>query len=366
MRAWFVACLLAVTACLVQAQSVDPYQTLRQGGAGFAEVTPGRVFTFPADDLPHPGYRIEWWYLTGNLTDEAGRRWGIQWTLFRSQQSPEPDPGGWSSHVVWMAHAAVTTPDGHRHARRYARGGVGQAGVELKAGRWQAWLDDWRLAARGEAMFPAELQFDADGAQVQLEVASSTPYVLQGRDGFSQKSAQGQASYYYSQPHLRLTGAIMVDGQRVAVRGDGWLDREWSSQPLADNQQGWDWFSLHLSDGHALMVYRLRHDDGQHWLSGSWVTPEGKSTTLGPQDIALEVLERRDVKTPTQAQPDQVRALPLRWRVSLPGRGNSWVVDALIDDQWMGGQFPYWEGVVLVNDGRDGTGYLELTGYPAR
>jgi len=358
--------LLAVSALWAQAQSVDPYQTLRQSGEGFAEVVPGRVFEFPADDLAHPGYRIEWWYLTGNLTDDTGRRWGVQWTLFRSQQSPQPDPGGWSSNVVWMAHAAVTTPDGHRHARRYARGGIGEAGVAVSDGRFEAWMDDWRLRGAGEAMFPADLAFDAEGARVQLHIDSHTPYVLQGKGGYSQKSSQGQASYYYSQPHLQLSGTIDVDGQMVQVRGDGWLDREWSSQPLADNQQGWDWFSLHLADGHALMVYRLRHADGQHWLSGSWVTPSGESTTLGPDDISLEVLERRVVRTPGADRPDEQRELPLRWRVSLPRMGKSWVVTAARDDQWMGGQFPYWEGVVLVNDGRDGTGYLELTGYPPR
>ena len=366
MKRWTMGLILSLLALVAPAQSVDPYQTLRQSGAGFAEVTPGRVFSFPADHLPHPGYRIEWWYLTGNLADGKGRRWGIQWTLFRSQQSPDADPGGWSSNVVWMAHAAVTTPDGHRHARRYARGGIGQAGVAQRDGRFRAWLDDWQLLAQGEDMFPARLDFEAEGARVTLDIDSATPYVLQGAAGFSQKSAQGQASYYYSQPHLRLNGEVVIDGERVAVSGQGWLDREWSSQPLADNQQGWDWFSLHLADGHALMVYRLRHDDGKHWLSGSWVSLAGESTPLGPDDIALEVLERREVKTPDPQAPEARRDLPLRWTIKLPRLGKSWIVEAARDDQWMGGQFPYWEGVVLVNEGRDGVGYLELTGYPAR
>jgi len=348
----------------VQAQNLDPYQRLRQSGEGYAQVTPGRAFSFPLDHLPHEGYRIEWWYLTGNLTDARGRRWGIQWTLFRSQQSPMEDPGGWSSHTVWMAHAAVTTPTGHRHARRYARGGIGQAGVAVRDGRFAAWLDDWRLQAEGAAMFPAELDIEAGGAQVSLVLDHTTPFVLQGEGGYSRKSVQGQASYYYSQPQLRLKGRITVDGEVTEVSGDGWLDREWSSQPLADTQQGWDWFSLHLADGHALMVYRLRHEDGQDWLSGSWVSPAGESTTLGAGEIELEVLDRRRVNTPTRDDPKATRELPLSWQIRLPQLGRTWTVEALLDDQWMGGQFPYWEGVVLVNDGQDGAGYLELTGYP--
>ncbi|QID18349.1 carotenoid 1,2-hydratase [Nitrogeniibacter mangrovi] len=358
-----VLCLLAMLPVAVSAQGIDPYQPLRDPGAGYARVTPGRAFAFPRDHLPHPGYRIEWWYLTANLTDAGGRRWGVQWTLFRQQLAPGADPGGWSSSQMWMAHAALTTPDGYRHEQRFARGGIGQAGVAVRDGRFSAWLDDWSLVADGAELFPARLDATVDGARVRLALSARTPYVLQGEGGYSRKSAQGQASYYYSQPHVRVDGAVTVDGRPVRLSGTGWLDREWSSQPLAANQQGWDWFSLHLADGHALMVYRLRHADGPDWVSGSWIDAEGRSETLGPEDITLDVLERRTVATPTPGQPDATRRLPLAWRVSLPGQDKSWTVRAVRDDQWMGGRFPYWEGVVQVDDGAAGMGYLELTGY---
>jgi predicted secreted hydrolase len=354
---------LMLLAPLASAQAVDPYNALRSTGEGYAPVVPGRPMVFPADHLPHPDHRIEWWYLTGNLTDEAGRRWGVQWTLFRTRLKPGEDPGGWASSQLWMAHAAITMPEGYRHAQRYARGGIGQAGVERRDGRFDAWLDDWSLQSTGADMFPAQLVFSVDGARVQLNLSAQTPYVLQGQGGYSRKSAQGQASYYYSQPHVRMAGSVMIDGQSTELNGIGWLDREWSSQPLADNQRGWDWFSLHLADGQALMVCRLRHEGGEDWLSGSWVDADGSSRTLAADEIALEVLETRRVHTPTAADPDAVRILPLVWRVSLPKQGRSWVVRALVDDQWMGGRIPYWEGVVLVDEGAGGVGYLELTGY---
>lgn len=362
-RLWMLLATLLASGTLL-AQAVDPYAGLRASAEGYAQVVPGRAFAFPADHLPHPGYRIEWWYVTGNLNDSAGRRWGVQWTLFRTQLAPGDDPGGWSSSQVWLAHAAITTPEGHRHARRHARGGIGQAGVGLEQGRYGAWLDDWRWRGEGAEPFPGQLHFDVDGAQVALSMSAPTPFVLQGEGGYSRKSAQGQASYYYSQPHVRMQGHITMDGQRVEVSGTGWLDREWSSQPLADNQQGWDWFSLHLADGHALMVYRLRHEDGEHWLSGSWIDADGHSRTLAADEIDLDVLERRVVRTPSADDPTATRTLPLTWRIRLPGLGRSWVVRALMDEQWMGGAIPYWEGVVLVDEGEGGVGYLELTGYP--
>ncbi len=50
----------------------------RAGGdtAGFQRVTEPRQFSFPEDHGPHPEYKIEWWYYTGNLESDDGRQWG--------------------------------------------------------------------------------------------------------------------------------------------------------------------------------------------------------------------------------------------------------------------------------------------------
>ena len=359
---WLALALWALLAGPAAEQG-DPYQVLRGAGAGYAAVVPGRAFSFPADHLPHPGHRIEWWYVTANLKDDAGRDWGLQWTLFRQAMRPGIDTGGWRSHQLWMAHAAITTPDGHRHAQRFARGGIGQAGVRLENGGFAAWLDDWSLTASGAEMLPGRLRFTVGEARIDMRLHSDRPYVLQGENGYSRKSAQGQASYYYSQPHIAVSGSIVLDGRPIHLTGRGWLDREWSSQPLAGNQQGWDWFSLHLADGHALMLYRLRHADGAHWLSGSWIAPDGSARTLSADEIELRVLDTRRVPTPTADDPAATRDLPLSWHVRLPRLNREWSVRALIDDQWLGGRFPYWEGVVRVEGGGGGVGFMELTGY---
>ncbi|MCB1959740.1 MAG: hypothetical protein KDE68_04315 [Rhodocyclaceae bacterium] len=358
-----LAGLLALLAVPLAAQN-DPYQVLRSPGEGYAEVRPGRAFGFPVDHLAHPDYRIEWWYLTANLKDAAGRDWGVQWTLFRQSLSPAADLAGWDSNQMWMAHAAVTTPAGHRHAQRFARGGIGQAGVGIEAGRFAAWLDDWAWIGAGDLPVPGDLRFSVGEAQIDLQLAGDGAPVLQGEGGYSRKSALGQASHYYSQPQVSVSGSVTLDGVATPLAGSGWLDREWSSQPLADTQQGWDWFALHLADGHKLMIYRLRHADGQHWRSGSWVAPDGTARTLTADEIELTVLDTRRVRTPTPADPAASRQLPLRWRIRLPALAREWTVDALIDDQWLGGRFPYWEGVVRVDGGRGGMGYMELTGYP--
>lgn len=339
------------------ALSTDSFEILRNDIEGFAKVVPGKLFEFPGDHGPHSDYRIEWWYLTANLKDQQGNYWGMQWTLFRNALSAKPSESGWSNNQLWMAHAAISAPDGHSFEQRFARGGIGQAGVNLD-GQFEAWIDDWVWRSEGESLFPAQLKLRIADREVDMRLSSNANWVLHGDAGYSQKSEQGQASYYYSQPEIQIAGTI--NGQQLS--GSAWLDREWSSQPLAKNQSGWDWFSLHLNDGNKLMLYRLRHDQGDHWLSGSWVDTDGNFTPLSNDDIRLSEKDSRSIEIDDETE----ITLPLDWQLELPELNRQFTVKPLYDQQWMDTSFPYWEGVVLVEDEkgvRVGEGYMELTGY---
>ena len=355
-----VLSLFAITT----AQAQDVLGSLRDEGEGYSQVIPGYQLEFPRDHGAHPDFRIEWWYLTANLVDPDGRRWGLQWTLFRQALQPPPHSDGWQNSQMWMGHAAVTTPDGHFHEQRFARGGIRQAGVNDlgEDGYFNAWIDDWEWRSQSEDLFPARLKFSVGEYEILLLVEDTGELVTNGIDGYSQKSAQGQASYYYSQPHLRIRGFVNQGLHKHYLKGQGWLDREWSSQALAPNQQGWDWFSLHLDDGHKLMVYQLRHDDGDHWISGNWIDPDGASERLERDGIAL-----RSTRSGRVAIDDeQTRDIPLEWQLGLPDHDRRWRIRPLYDQQWMGTSIPYWEGVVLVEDEQGnsaGVGYMELTGY---
>src|SRR5271167_243228 len=116
---------------------------LGMSAEGFAPVVPGKVFSFPADHGPHPDFRIEWWYVTANLVDRHGTAFGVQWTLFRQAMKPDAQQQRWASQQIWMGHAAVTTADLHRYSETFARGGIGQAGVEAKP--YLAWIDSWEM-----------------------------------------------------------------------------------------------------------------------------------------------------------------------------------------------------------------------------
>jgi predicted secreted hydrolase len=323
---------------------------------GFAAVVPGKTFAFPADHGAHLDYRIEWWYVTANLKDSTGASYGVQWTLFRQAMLPGPQASGWEDKQIWMGHAAVTRADLHRYSERLSRGGIGQAGVDAKP--FHAWIDAWDM--RGDhnmsdmAVAPIQLTASAANFSYALRLDAERPLILEGNAGYSQKSERGQASYYYSQPYFKATGAITLDDKPVQVTGNAWMDREWSSQPLASNQTGWDWFSLHLDTGEKLMLYRLRQKDGKHHLAGNWIGADGVSQELDDKSITMISTARSSVEG---------RELPTGWHIEIPEQKLKIDTVPLNSQSWMDTRFPYWEGPIEIHGSHGGVGYLEMTGY---
>jgi predicted secreted hydrolase len=318
---------------------------------GFAEPHAGLTLQFPQDHGAHPDFRIEWWYLTANLKDAQGTPYGVQWTLFRTALAPG-EAEGWQSPQIWMGHAGLTSAEQHFSAERRARGGIGQAGVTTEP--FQAWIDDWDMTGASDL---SQLEFSARGRDFSYQLSADTgqPLVLQGDAGYSVKSAAGQASYYYSQPNYRIQGTITLPSGPVAVSGNGWLDREWSSQPLSQDQTGWDWFSLRFDSGDKLMGFVLRSENGvEDFRSGTWISAAGEVTALPPGAFQAVPLAQVDVAG---------RKIPVRWEVSLPNKEVFVTVEALNPQSWMDVSLSYWEGPVTVSGSHTGSGYLEMTGY---
>ncbi len=326
---------------------------LAQGFAGLGQTTDGfelpapeTRFTFPQDHGSHNGFRIEWWYVTANLSDAEGTPYGIQWTLFRSGLAP----GDAEEDQAWMAHAAVSTPKGHRFAERFARGNSGQAGVTSIP--FEAFIDEWEMT--GPELTDVRLTAQGSDFHYDLALRSDGPFVLQGENGFSVKSEAGQASHYYSQPFYDVTGTITLPEGSVEVSGQAWLDREWSSQPLTETQTGWDWVSLHFETGAKLMGYRLRDADGSAYTVGTWIAPDQTSRPLRPGDITMTARAWSEVES---------RDVPTTWDITVAKENLQISVSAIYPDSWMGTLVPYWEGPVRVNGSHPGIGYLEMSGY---
>ncbi|MDU8945222.1 lipocalin-like domain-containing protein [Ovoidimarina sediminis] len=346
-RRWFIRLILSLWAVSASAQV---FGSIGPSADGFAQPDPAYRLSFPADHGPHPAFRIEWWYVTANLTDSDGRNYGIQWTLFRSALAPETGEG-WSSPEVWMGHAAVTTPDLHLSEERFARGGIGQAGVKPEP--FYAWIDEWRM--EGPTLSTVRMTAQGSEFSYDLQLTADMPFVMHGDAGYSVKTPDGQASHYYSQPFYDVSGTLNLPDGPAEVTGTAWLDREWSSDELSGGFAGWDWFGLTLDGGERLMGARMRNAGGATAFSAAtWIASDGTVTAFPDGAFTAAPLETTEVAG---------REVPVRWRIALPARGLEATVVALNDHAWMDTSFSYWEGPVFVSGSHTGRGYLEMTGY---
>lgn len=353
-----------------------------EAAEGYARATVPRDFTFPADHGAHPAFRTEWWYVTGHVDADGGRRFGLQVTFFRNALAP-PDPdapereSAWAARQAYLAHFALTDANGERFFafERTARGAAGLAGAP-EAGRvepgepYRVWLEDWSLEGTepGE-LLPMRVTTSAttdDGEAVGLElvVHGTKPPVLQGDAGLSQKGPEpGNASYYYSLTRLEGDGTVTLDGRRYEGTVTAWMDREWSTSALGEDEVGWDWFSLQLDDGRELMLYQIRRADGTPTAAsqGTLVEPDGSSRKIAFEDVRIEPLG-------AWTSPTSGARYPSGWRLAVPSEDLELTVTPWIPNQELNLTFRYWEGAVDVEgEGPDGAvtgrGYVELTGY---
>lgn len=348
-------------------------QALGRGAdpTGFALVDRPREFRFPDDHGPHPNYRTEWWYYTGNLHSADGRRFGFQLTFFRSAlRAPAQRPeraSAWAAEQVYMAHFALSdVAAGRFHVfERFSRGALRLAGAQ--ATPFRVWLEDWSVAAADRAASGRQpslrLRAAHDDVALDLTLRAAKPVVAHGDRGLSRKDAR-HASYYYSSTRLRSSGVLRVDGREFAVDGLSWMDREWSTGVLGGGVEGWDWFALQLSDGQEVMLYRMRPADvaPAHRPGGGTLVPaEGAAQALAADDFRIDVLA-------TWRSPRDGTQYPAKWRIRIPRHAVDVTVTPLLADQEMHTLIRYWEGAVGVQGsiaGRHvaGHGYVELTGY---
>jgi len=334
--------------------------------AGFSRAAAPRDFRFPGDHGPHPAFRHEWWYFTGNLRAPGGRRFGYQLTFFRFALSPDlPDrKSRWATNQAYMAHFAVTDAEGRRF-RHFERTGRGALGIAGATGRpFRVWLDDWSAQGDRASTLPIRLRAREGKVSVDLLLDTAKPIVLQGDRGLSRKGASpGNASYYYSMTRLSTRGNVRVEEGTFPVEGNSWLDREWGTSSLEKGQAGWDWFALQLSDGRDLMFYRLRREDGgtDPYSAGTLVLPDGSFRLLSLDDVRIETLD-------SWVSPESGARYPSRWRLLVPSEILELEIVPRVADQELRTTVRYWEGAVGVRGTSregpvEGDGYVELTGY---
>ncbi|MFZ9933218.1 MAG: lipocalin-like domain-containing protein [Chthoniobacterales bacterium] len=333
------------------------------GSPSWQAALPGWRYEFPRDHHAHPGFKTEWWYLTGNLESDDGRRFGFQLTFFRQGVRRGAAGSRFAVEDIKLAHFAVTDIENGRfhHAQKVSRGAFGEAG--FSDGDRLAWIDEWELVTLGEGRFriaAREKEF-----ALALDLAAGKPPVFHGEDGVSQKSAgEGRASHYYSFTRLEARGTLELQGRAMAVRGLAWFDQEWATNQLAADQSGWDWFSLQFEDGGELMLFQIRSKGGgcDPFSHGTWIDAEGCATPVQAGDFELKPGR-------LWQSAETGGAYPVEWQVRIPKLGLDVAVAAAVDAQELVLRpISYWEGSVVARGTREGTataarGYLEMTGY---
>ena len=327
----------------------------------YPAVLPGRPLEFPRDYGAHPQYRTEWWYVTGWLETGGGKPLGFQVTFFRSRPDiDQGNPSRFAPKQLLFAHAALSDPAvGHLiHAQRAARAGFGLA--EAEAGDTDVHLGDWSLTRKADGHY--RIRIEGREMRFDLTLTPTQPVLPEGNAGYSRKGPQaGQASYYYSQPQLEVSGTVSRGGRRQSVRGRAWLDHEWSTAMLAKDAVGWDWIGINLDDGGALMAFRIRDRAGHAlWTEATLRRGDGTKVALAADAVSLAPLRRwRSPRTGAE--------YPVQMHVAAGKLAFDLV--PLQDDQELDARSStgnvYWEGAVTaVSGGKPiGRGYMELTGY---
>jgi predicted secreted hydrolase len=346
---------------------------LSRSATPFRIARPGYVFNFPADHAAHPAFRTEWWYYTGHLSTGgdslAPADLGFQLTFFRRgvARPDPPRPSAWALRDVYFAHLAISDLAGRRFhfAERISRDALGLAGADST--HYRVWIDDWQasLAADGSHQLSAA---EPGSHALDLRLVPRKPPVLHGEAGLSRKgAAEEQASHYYSITRFDAEGTVRLGARTLQVRGEAWMDHEFSTGDLAPDLVGWDWFGLQLDDGTELMLYLLRRTDGgpDPASSGSLIDRDGRVTHLPNEEFAVEVVGHW--KSAASGA-----HYPAGWRIRIPSAGVELEIEPRLDDQELitaaSTGITYWEGAVRVVGKRAGApirgrGYVELTGY---
>ncbi|MGI4847518.1 MAG: lipocalin-like domain-containing protein [Janthinobacterium lividum] len=327
-------------------------------------VLPNQALEFPRDFGAHPGFRSEWWYATGWLTKADGKPLGFQITFFRSATEHDAgNPSAFAPKQLIIAHAAISDPASGKllHAQKSARAGFGLA--QAASGDTDVTLDDWHFKRDPDGHYDASLV--ASDFTLQLRLTPTQPLLLQGERGFSRKGPKaGQASYYYSEPQLQVSGSVTQNATgkaAQAVTGSAWLDHEWSSNYLDTDAAGWDWTGINLDDGSALMAFQIRGKSGAKlWSHAVLRDSAGKTRDFDGSQVTFST--QRQWRSP---HTDAVYPVA----TTIQTGAIRWSLTPLMDDQELDSRLStgavYWEGAVKVaRDGKPaGQGYLELTGY---
>jgi predicted secreted hydrolase len=334
----------------------------------FKPALPEYHYLFPKDHASHEEYRTEWWYYTGHLQAEDGQTYGYQLTFFRSgmdHPSLAENPSRWAIQHLYLAHFAITDENQKRffYTDRVNRKGIENAGADTVS--YHVWNGSWMVET---VQSIHHLVASENKWAVDLMLTPRKPPVIHGQNGISKKGeGPTQSSHYYSLTRMETHGTIKVNGRTLKVKGTSWMDHEFGSSQLSEDQIGWDWFGLQLDSGIELMLYQIRRKDGSldPFSSGTVVLENGSNQHLALTDFRIKA---KGLWKSAQSGGNY----PNGWEISIPDQDMTLILTPTVPDQELittrSTGVTYWEGSVIIQGTHKersitGKGYVELTGY---
>ena len=324
---------------------------------------PGYEFAFPRDHGSHPSYRTEWWYFTGHLRTKEGKRYGFEVTFFRvGIATGTAKTTEWDLQHVMPAHFAITDVNGKSFRYYEKLNRASKYTADSAEGKLDTFNEGWRAVTNPDGSWRLVAAEGKDS--IDLTLRARKPPAVHGENGISVKAqAAGFASHYYSMTRLDAAGTI----NGATATGQAWMDHEFGSSMLRENQQGWDWFSIQLDNEAELMLYIIRRTDGSPDVtsSGSLIASDGRVIPIRREQMRITVLERWTSKK-------SGATYPVAWRVELPPFKIALTLRPVMREQELitqrSTQVTYWEGAVDVTGSFSGgsvrgEGYVEMTGY---
>lgn len=260
------------------------------------------------------------------------------------------------------AHFAVTDVQGRsfRYYEKLNRASIFTA--QSAEGKLDVFNEGWRATTNPDGSWRLIAKEGEDA--LDLVLRARKPPAIHGENGVSVKApVAGYASHYYSMTRLEASGTI--NGQRAT--GQAWMDHEFGSSSLRENQQGWDWFSIQLDNDAELMLYVIRRRDGTPDVtsSGSLIADDGRVIPIRREQMRITPLGR-------WKSPKSGATYPSGWRVELPSFNVRLTMQPLLHDQELvthgSTNITYWEGACDITGTFGGNpvrgeGYVEMTGY---
>ncbi len=375
-----VSSLASLSLETLSKNKVTAKETSSTKSTKYKQAKAGYRFQFPQDHYSHNDYKTEWWYYTGHLKTESNKRYGYELTFFRVGNDilSLPLSSSWRADQIYAAHFALSDENKRTFYfdEKLNRGGIGLAGAKTDA--FHVWNEDWQLTFNPEtkqhyikASMPMSDKNNSkspEHIQLSLTLTPTKAPIIHGKNGISQKaSCEGCASHYYSLTRLKTTGDISIRGKAQSVTGLSWMDKEFGSNQLADNQTGWDWFSIQLDNNTELVLYVLRSSDASQptYASGTFIGNDGRSRSLKNDDFNIKALK-------TWASPKSKGVYPIEWQITLPSENLVLNVMPVFENQELitrrSTSVTYWEGSSRVSgthkgNAIEGQAYVEMTGY---